>query len=194
VATSRFGYYARLSATEKATYRKSDEAPRIVLPDALALAPHAKAIEDALTLGKRVAVARATNALANAICDQLSVTRVKIHVRETRPALGEGSELHGLYTFADDDAPAKIEVWMRTHAKAQVVRFRTFVRTFLHEVVHHLDVVLFDLDDSFHTEGFFRRESSLVRQLLGEPVRPPPRAPEPATVPPPPRTRQLSLF
>jgi hypothetical protein len=47
-----------------------------------------------------------------------------------------------------------------------VVRFRTFLRTLLHEVLHHLDVTLLGLDDSFHTEGFFKRESSLVRQLV----------------------------
>jgi len=37
----------------------------------------------------------------------------------------------------------------------------------MHELAHHLDVTLLALEDSFHTAGFFRRESSLVRQLLG---------------------------
>jgi hypothetical protein len=35
--------------------------------------------------------------------------------------------------------------------------------------MHHLDVTLLGLDDSFHTEGFFKRESSLVRQLVARP-------------------------
>jgi hypothetical protein len=48
------------------------------------------------------------------------------------------------------------------------VKFRTFLRTFVHELVHHLDVTGLGLPDSFHAAGFFRRESSLVRQLLGE--------------------------
>jgi hypothetical protein len=195
VAGSRFGYYARLSSKEKATYRKSDDAPRIVLPHASALAPAVKEIEDALLAGKRVRVAKAVTALGDAICDQLAVARVRVHVRETRPALGEGAELHGLYTFADEDdgTPAKIEVWMKTHAQGKVVRFRTFLRTLVHEIVHHLDVVLLELDDSFHTEGFFRRESGLVRQLLPIEVAPSTKAPEPAPPPPPP-PRQLSLF
>jgi hypothetical protein len=30
---------------------------------------------------------------------------------------------------------------------------------------HHIDYTLYGLAESFHTEGFFRRESSLVRQL-----------------------------
>ena len=50
----------------------------------------------------------------------------------------------------------------------QVVKFRTFLRTLLHELCHHLDYELLDLADSFHTEGFYKRESSLLRQLLSE--------------------------
>ncbi len=50
--------------------------------------------------------------------------------------------------------------------------FRTFLRTLLHEICHHLDYELLKLDDSFHTEGFFKRESSLFNQLVApkEPV------------------------
>jgi hypothetical protein len=81
----------------------------------------------------------------------------------------DGGELHGLYTFADGEKAPKLEVWMRTAAQAKTVKFRTYLRTFLHEIVHHLDMTILELDDSFHTDGFFRRESSLVRQLLGAP-------------------------
>jgi len=38
----------------------------------------------------------------------------------------------------------------------------------LHEICHHLDFTLFDLAATFHTTGFFRRESSLMRQLVGK--------------------------
>ncbi len=56
---------------------------------------------------------------------------------------------------------------MRTAQRRQVVAFRTFLRTFLHEVCHHLDYELFGLRESYHTQGFFKRESSLYRQLVG---------------------------
>jgi hypothetical protein len=51
------------------------------------------------------------------------------------------------------------------------VVFRTFLRTLLHEVCHHLDYDLLRLPDSFHTEGFYKRESSLLKQILGEAIR-----------------------
>ena len=55
---------------------------------------------------------------------------------------------------------------MRTAQRRQVVRFRTFFRTLLHELCHHLDYELFRWPDSFHTEGFYQRETSLLKQLL----------------------------
>jgi hypothetical protein len=37
----------------------------------------------------------------------------------------------------------------------------------LHELCHYLDYSMLKLDDSFHTMGFFKRESFLVRVLMG---------------------------
>jgi hypothetical protein len=47
-----------------------------------------------------------------------------------------------------------------------VVAFRTFLRTLLHEVVHHLDYQMLRLADSYHTQGFYKRAESLYRQLV----------------------------
>jgi hypothetical protein len=185
----RFSYYQRLSANDRRIYRASDSIPAVVLPDAERLRPLVGVLERALGEGTRVAVARAAGALVDALVRQLGAPAVRVRVREVRPQIHD-AELHGLYTVDGDD-PAQIEVWMRTAAHAKVVKFRTFLRTLLHEVVHHLDFTLFALGDSFHTEGFFRRESSLVRQLL-----PPPAGPrrKPAPAPARPASRQLSLF
>ena len=81
-----------------------------------------------------------------------------------RPSAGWG-ELHGLYTAEERRTPV-IRVWMRTARQGRVVAFRTFLRTLLHEVVHHLDYHHLKLGDSLHTEGFFRRESSLFHQIV----------------------------
>lgn len=168
----RFAYYDRLSAKDKATYRRSDAIAEVPLPDVAALVPLVRALDDALGTGKRPRVATAVTALIGGILRQLGAPPVKVHVREVRPDL-EDAELHGLYTFATEDKPPRLEVWMRTRAHEQVVKFRTFLRTIVHELLHHLDVTIFQMNDSFHTEGFFRRESSVVRALLGEQKRPP---------------------
>jgi hypothetical protein len=164
----KFGYYDRLSAKQKATYRKSDAVDSVAVPDAAALAPLVGELEAALSSGSRAATAKAASALVLTLCRQLEVAAVRVTVRTVRPEIRSG-ELHGLYTFAEKGKDPTIEVWMKTAAHERVVRFRTFLRTLLHEVMHHLDVTLLGLEDSFHTAGFFRRESSLVRQLVARP-------------------------
>ena len=61
---------------------------------------------------------------------------------------------------------ARISVWMRTAQKKQVVAFRSFLRTVVHEFLHHLDYEHFKLAETFHTEGFYKRESSLSQRAL----------------------------
>jgi hypothetical protein len=40
------------------------------------------------------------------------------------------------------------------------------VRTLLHEICHHLDYEFYNFPETFHTEGFYNRESSLFHQLV----------------------------
>jgi len=82
-----------------------------------------------------------------------------------RPS-GDYGELHGLYEPEEGRARARITVWMRTASRRQVVAFKTFLRTLTHELCHHLDYELFALEETFHTEGFYKRESSLANALL----------------------------
>ena len=58
---------------------------------------------------------------------------------------------------------------MYTARRRQVVAYRTFLRTLVHELCHHLDFEGFRLAESFHTEGFYKRESALFRAIVGEP-------------------------
>jgi hypothetical protein len=162
----RFDYYDRLGLREKETYRKSDAVTRVALTDAAALAPLLESVRIALEADDRTAVGRAVSRLAAAILQQLRVAPLVVQVLARRPSTEE-AELHGLYV-REDDGKAVIRLWMRTAAHGRPIRFRTFVRTLAHELLHHLDYELLKLDDSFHTEGFFRRESALVRDLIGE--------------------------
>jgi hypothetical protein len=169
----RFAYYDSLSAGSRRTYRKSDRITRVELPDAAAIAPLAQAIAPALEGAQRREVEQACQALVDALNAALATPPVRVRVLERRPADASG-ELQGLYEPDEvTGGTARITVWMRTAQREQVVKFRTFLRTLLHEVGHHLDYELYGLEETFHTEGFYARESSLMRALLGEP---PPRA------------------
>ena len=171
---TRYDYYRRLRPRQRAIYRKSDAVTKVVLPDPEALRPTVARLEAALGTQKRTTVLRAARCLVDGVCGALEVTAPKVRVLSRRPSSAT-SELHGLYERDEDEDLAVITVWMKTAAHERVVAFRTFLRTLLHEVGHHLDYELLELADSYHTEGFFRRESSLVRQLAPKPE------PEPET-------------
>lgn len=164
----RFAYYDNLGTESRRTYRKSDRIVRVELPDAAALEPRARAIETALATEDPRQVEQACQALVDGLNRQLETPPVRVRVRARRPA-DAGGELQGLYEPDEvTGGVARITVWMRTARKEQVVKFRTFLRTLLHEVCHHLDYEHYALDETFHTEGFYARESSLMRDLLGE--------------------------
>jgi hypothetical protein len=161
-----YAYYARLAPRQRAIYRRSNETEAIVLAAPAALRSLVGALEAALGAADRARVERAAQALANGVLESLAVRRVKVKVLSRRPST-RSSELHGLYEAMAAPGPAVVTVWMRTAAHKRVVASRTFVRTLLHELCHHLDYELLALPDSFHTEGFFKRESSLFKQLVG---------------------------
>jgi hypothetical protein len=163
-------YYQRLSSRKRAIYRRSDATRTIAIPDVGMVAPIVAQLEQKLATGEPRATSRAAHRLLDGITVQLGVVALgRIRVLSVRPSDASG-ELHGLYERGQPvtvigRTDTQITVWMRTAAREQVVAFRTFLRTLLHELVHHLDYELLRLPDSLHTEGFFARESSLMRQL-----------------------------
>jgi hypothetical protein len=160
-----FSYYNRLNAAQKRIYRKSDQILAVVLPNAAELRPLIPVLSSALAEGDRVKTERLCRELAGGICQSLLAHALRVRVLAARPSASWG-ELHGLYVPAEGRASAVITVWMRTAQRRQVVAFRSFLRTVLHEICHHLDYEFFSLEESFHTQGFYKRESSLFHQLV----------------------------
>jgi hypothetical protein len=174
-------YYERLSSRKRAIYRRSDAARTLAISDVAVISPIVAQLEQKLATGDPRATSRAAHRLLEGLTRQFGVVALgRTRVLSVRPSDAKG-ELHGLYERGQPvtvlgRTDTQITVWMRTAAREQVVAFRTFLRTLLHELVHHFDYELLRLPDSLHTEGFFARESSLMRQLApvlieDEPVR-----------------------
>ena len=161
-----FAYYARLSRAQQTIYRKSDAIAEIRLPRPETLRPRVAALESALASEDRTATRRASAELIGGLCEAMGLPPVRVEVLAARPSARWG-ELHGLYTN-ERGKPITIQLWMRTAKQKRVVAFRTYLRTLLHEVGHHVDYTGLRLADSFHTEGFYKRESSLFYQLVPE--------------------------
>lgn len=162
-----FDFYYRLSAPRRREYERSDrlEAPRV---DPALMAPLGEVLRAALVAGEQRRVRRASQALADAFSGALGLPPVQVSVLSTRPQRG-GSEYHGYYDGGEGEHKARITVWMFTARRRQVVAYRTFLRTLVHELCHHLDFEGFRLVESFHTEGFYRRESVFCRTILAAP-------------------------
>jgi hypothetical protein len=160
-----FSYYNKLSITQKRIYRKSDEVHAVPLPDVETLRPLIVRLTSALELENRELTEEICRTLAASMAGRLGIAPLRVKVLAVRPSATWG-ELHGLYELAEDKASAVITLWMRTAKHRRIVAFRAFLRTLLHEFCHHLDYHLYRLPDSFHTEGFYKRESSLFHQLF----------------------------
>jgi hypothetical protein len=162
-----FAYYNRLSPARQRIYRKSDAIEALALPAGVDLSACVVLIREGLAGDDVKTVRRASQQLVDALVTGYGVPRVRIRVLARRPVDGRG-ELHGLYEPEEDATCARITVWMRTAQRQQVVAFRSYLRTVIHELCHHLDYELFKLPETFHTDGFYKRESSLAGALLAQ--------------------------
>ena len=132
-----FSYYYRLSPGRQAIYRASDRVTEVRLRIRRACMRSSRAFARALAADNKRRVQSAAAALSDALLAQLGVCSLEVKVLAVRPR-GRWGELHGLYTYGEK-APPRIKLWMRTARQREVVAFRTFLRTLLHEVGHHLD-------------------------------------------------------
>jgi uncharacterized damage-inducible protein DinB len=161
-----FAYFERLSRRQQGIYLRSDKITAVPLPGAAALRPLVVELGAALESGDRALTESACQLLANGLGRALGLPPVRVTVLAARPHAKWG-ELHGLYeSTGKPGQPPTITLWMRTARQKRVVAFRTFLRTLLHEMGHHLDYTLLKLGDSLHTQGFYQRESHLFHQLV----------------------------
>ena len=161
-----FAYFKRLNRAQQAIYLRSDAITAVPLSSPEPLRTGVAALAAALASDERAATEAAAQHLVGALAGALRLPPVRVQVLAARPHARWG-ELHGLYEAEPRSGKAPlITLWMRTAKQRRVVAFRTFLRTLLHEVGHHLDYAGLGLGDSFHTEGFYARESHLFHQLV----------------------------
>lgn len=155
----------RQSAADRRLWERSNAITAIRVPPSQRLNALATRLAEALATGDRRRVQAASQALLDAYCATLGVPRLQAEVEGARPTDHYG-ELHGLYRPRNGRGCDRVQVWMHTARRGQVVAFETFLRTLLHELGHHLDYEYLKLPGSLHTEGFYRRESSLFYAAL----------------------------
>jgi hypothetical protein len=159
-----FPYYENLSAAKKRIYRKSDAIESIPFRSPGSIHPVTMKLKKSLEDNKRRDVAKHASEICRLVCRGLDIEALIVKVRSRRPS-SSAEELQGLYERTEGETSV-LTVWMKTAAKGQVVAFKSFIRTVLHELCHHIDYTYFNLDDSLHTGGFFKREAFLYKQIV----------------------------
>lgn len=161
-------YFYRLPARAQRIWLKSDSIDRFDLVPDPATFSLTNSLMRALPSGAPLVIERAAQALTDQVCGLMGIRGVRIQVKGVRPHNTRG-ELHGIFyprgPLSSPGAPLII-LWMRTAQRHDVVKPKTFLRTLMHELGHYLDYSLLRLEESFHTIGFFRRESFLVRMVM----------------------------
>ena len=160
-----FSFYERLTARQQSIYRQSDDIKYLRLKTVNKLQLDAKKLGEILESEQLGDVQLICQQIANEIISQIKAPPVNVEVLSVRPS-DDWGELHGLYLPEDGGETARIQVWMRTAKHKRVVAFKSFLRTLLHELCHHLDYEHFGFPETFHTEGFYSRESSLFKQIF----------------------------
>ena len=160
-----FAYYNRLTRRQQDIYRRSDAIETVPLPNRDAVILLGRELAEALATENPREISHISALLIAEICTGLNAPQISVKVMDKRPS-DDNEELHGYYEPLTEQRPAEISVWMRTAKKNKVVAFKTFLRTLLHELCHHIDYECFSFEESFHTQGFFKRESDLFHQIV----------------------------
>lgn len=156
---------------EKNQYLRSDALLAIELPPAAPLVDLSRQLEVAMKAEDRKEIQRLCNAISAGVSQSFGVKAAKVKVLGARPLEENGDMVDE--TFGDYDfETAVIRLWMRTAVLEKVTSFGTFLSTLCHEICHHLDLVYFNLPDTFHTRGFYTRAGQLYHHVRGTPARP----------------------
>lgn len=161
-----YNYYYQLSKARQRIYDKSDAINHITIADTSRLKVFVQDLQLALSRGQRGPVRSHCQNICNEVCRQLAIPRIKVKVETRRPS-NDSYEMYGYYEPGQSaEEEHALTLWMYTAKRHQIVAFKTFLRTLLHEICHHIDYYHYHWDESFHTEGFYQRESSLYSQLV----------------------------
>lgn len=117
-----------------------------------------------LAAGDKSKVRGATEAVIGMLCEAARVPQTRFRLLDAAPAQYRGDKaVVKLYGLCEPDGT--ISLAYRTAVRRQVVAFKTYLTTLVHEFVHYYDARRLELGASFHTRGFYDRVRDLVGRL-----------------------------
>jgi len=156
---------------EKQEYMRSEAMGSIALPPPEPVRSLAKQLEQVMKAEDKKQIQLLCNQIAKLVCQSFGVETPKVRVLGLRPL--EEKKYHVDELFGDYTIETQvIRLWMRTAVLGKMTSYGTFLSTLCHELCHHLDVVCFDCENTFHTRGFYERSGLLYSHIKDVPNRP----------------------
>ncbi|MBS1986054.1 MAG: hypothetical protein JST16_17975 [Bdellovibrionales bacterium] len=156
---------------EREEYWRSDSLHTVALPPPDRLRRLSLDMKAGLAADDKKVILTVCKEMLKELSDFYEVDCPTVSILAKRPLkpLEEGyvQELFGDYT----PDTQKIRLWMRTAVQKKPTSHGVLLSTFVHEFIHHLDIVQMDFPESFHTRGFYDRVGLIYHHIQNTPVR-----------------------
>ena len=159
-----FAYFDKLNQDQQKTYLLSDRIRQVKFPNDISLRPLILSLKQALHDEDQLSVEQTLQSISQIITSSLGLASLQVNVLPVRPSV-KGEELLCIHSSPNYDTRHIIYVWMYTSQQHHVVAYNTLLRLFTHELCHYIDHDYFRFNESFHTHGFYQRESELLGRI-----------------------------
>jgi len=112
-------------------------------------------------------ISKYSNELISILSMSYKLPTVKIHTGGKR-IINRRNQMLGVHRTRDlgkKTQRSSISVFSRTAKRQQYVKPKTFLRTLIHEFMHHFDRYNLELVYEYHTKGFYNRVTTVYNQL-----------------------------
>ncbi|MHA2244784.1 MAG: hypothetical protein ACXADY_07415 [Candidatus Hodarchaeales archaeon] len=154
---------------QKSDYQVSNKSKIEPVPEDQLIQVHStiKQLATALTESNDKEINKKANELISNLTNLYRLPKIKIHTGGKRMA-NKNRQILGVHRTRDQGKKTQrssISVFSRTAKRQQYVKPKTFIRTLVHEFIHHYDRYELKLDHEYHTRGFYQRVTTIYNQL-----------------------------
>ncbi|MHA2073119.1 MAG: hypothetical protein ACW97X_00705 [Candidatus Hodarchaeales archaeon] len=154
---------------QKSDYNVSNTSSIEPVPDDLLLQVQLiiKRLAAALAESNDNEINQSSNELVSNLTSLYHLPKIKIHTGGKRIA-NQNRQILGVHRTRDQGKKTQrssISVFSRTAKRQQYVKPKTFLRTLVHEFIHHFDRYELKLGHEYHTKGFYQRVTTIYNQL-----------------------------
>lgn len=157
------------TVSQKSDYHVSNTSSIAPVPDDLLLQVPLiiKRLAAALAESNDNEINQSSNELISNLTSLYHLPKIKIHTGGKRIA-NQNRQILGVHRTRDQgkkNQRSSISVFSRTAKRQQYVKPKTFLRTLVHEFIHHYDRYELKLAHEYHTKGFYQRVTTIYSQL-----------------------------